>query len=172
MRRILKQIGRQERHQFKGTFVRTGFKSYGEHYQPTVLLRDLFDQTGRLVTDHLWLNYTLGFLRLGELVKGDQVQFMARVTSYDKGPFRARQRDYKLERPTQIRCLTPRSARETLPIKDRHALIGYIMLANRQFYQASGRPFEDYYVAAFRQWSAQQAGQLRAIQDAKKPRSK
>ena len=172
MRQILKQIGRQERHQFKGTFVRTGVKSYGEHYQPTLLRRDLFDQSNRLVTDHLWLNYTLGFLRLGELVKGDQVQFMARVTSYDKGPFGARQHDYKLERPTRVQRWPAQVSRLALPIEDRHVLIGYIMVANQQFYQANGRPFEDYYVAAFRRWSARQAGQLLAIQDAKKPRSK
>lgn len=160
MRQMLVKLGSGERHVFRGTFVRPGFKSYGHHYAPTLLLRDIYTATNQLVTDHLWFNYTLGFLRLGALSAGDEVQFAARVASYRKGYVTQRTVDYKLARPTQIQCLTA-APRQALPLDNRHALIGYIMLANQAFYQANGRPFEAYYVTAFRQWQTQQTGTRR-----------
>ncbi|GEO68789.1 hypothetical protein [Levilactobacillus acidifarinae] len=160
MRQMLVKLGSGERHVFRGTFVRPGFKSYGHHYAPTLLLRDIYTVTNQLVTDHLWFNYTLGFLRLGTLSAGDQVQFAARVASYRKGNVAQCTVDYKLARPTQIRCLTAVS-RKALPVDNQHALIGYIMLVNQAFYQANGRPFEPYYVTAFHQWQAERVGNKR-----------
>jgi len=153
VRKRLKQIGSQERHTYRGKFVRSGFKNDWGHYHPTLLLRDIYDEQGEKVTDHLWFNYTLGFLRLGELMPDDQVSFSARVTTYEKGQRFARQLDVKLARPTKVRRLVvPTEQRRAMPLRDPHALIGYIMAANEAFYRANGRPFERFYVTAFKQW--------------------
>lgn len=155
MRRQLAHWGSQDRHFFQGTFVRTGYKSYRDHYQPTLLLRDIYDDHHRLITDHLWFNYTLGFLQLGELLVGDQLQFAARVARYEKGAYLTRQTDYKLAWPTQVCVIRQvKGTRQPVPVTDRHALIGYIMMQNAAFYRFHDRLIDDYYVASFRQWLA------------------
>ena len=52
---------------------------------PTVLLKDVKNVEGKVLTDHLWFNYTKGFQSLGELKEGDIVQFNARCKEYEKG---------------------------------------------------------------------------------------
>lgn len=157
MRERLRQIGSQERHTYRGTFVRCGYKCYGEHYHPTLLLKDIRDATHQIVTDHLWFNYTLGFLRLGELLKGDEVNFMARVATYEKGLWMQRQQDVHLCRPTRVQRVVPNVERASLPLDDHPALIGYIMCANETFYKTNGRPFVSFYVQAFHQWQRQKS---------------
>lgn len=153
MRKKLQEIGSTERHLFQGTFIRSGFKTYQEHHNPTLLLGNILDETQQLVTEHLWFNYTLGFLRLGELRRGDRVTFAARVASYQKGHWFDRQQDFRLTRPTRIsRVDETERKHHALPIANKRALIGYIMCMNETFYRENGRPFEDYYVAEFKQW--------------------
>ena len=99
-RKSLKNVGSEERHTFRGTFVRTGSK--GGYTRITVLL----------LTDHIWFNYTEGFKKLG-LECGDEVEFDARVQEYKKGYWgddekKAKKRppasiSYKLSHPTKIR---------------------------------------------------------------------
>lgn len=90
MRKKLKQLGSQKRHTFIGRFERVGYKKSYRYYQPTLLLTQVaLSETGELITDHLWLNYTKGFLALGELLTGDLLQFDGRVASYVKGYFGA-----------------------------------------------------------------------------------
>lgn len=92
---------------FTGTFVRVGSKSGFKGPLPTVLLAEIRDTQGRIVTDHLWFNLTKGFAAL-HLHEGDQVMFDARVRSYEKGykghrtdcPIRT---DYHLSYPTRLR---------------------------------------------------------------------
>ncbi|ANZ63636.1 hypothetical protein AYR62_05710 [Secundilactobacillus paracollinoides] len=86
IRTQLKVIGNTERHRFTGTFSRYGFKvaPYQSHAKPTLVLEGLRDETGKLVTDHLWLNLGLQFRRLGDLQAGDVLAFNGRVTSYVK----------------------------------------------------------------------------------------
>lgn len=99
---------------FTGTFTKFGTKPNGWH-QPlkTVLLVDIKDAQGEVVTDHLWFNNTKGFDAL-ILAAGDQVEFRARVKPYEKG-YRGWNRDefdspietdYKLSHPTKVRKLT------------------------------------------------------------------
>jgi YgiT-type zinc finger domain-containing protein len=116
MRKALKQID-GERKTFTGMFVRFGRKhrfkpiKVGDEwidYDTTVLLRDIRDATGKIVTDHLWFNYTLGFARLGELSEGEEIRFNARVKPYLKGYVNHREWvderriDYKLSHPTKF----------------------------------------------------------------------
>ena len=115
-------------------------------------------ETGELITDHLWLNYTKGFLDLGELLAGDLLRFNGRVASYVKGYFGTSQKlDYKVERPSQValqakiegpRRLLPDTATKL----GRQALIGYIMERERAFYEASCRPIDPYYIEQYRVW--------------------
>lgn len=60
------------RHVFIGRFERVGYKKSYRYCRPTLLLTHVaLAETGELITDHLWLNYTKGFLDLGELLTGD-----------------------------------------------------------------------------------------------------
>lgn len=94
---------------FTGTFERFGHKrDYGRD-KPTVLLKDIRDERGELVDDHMWFNLTKGFKRL-VLQEGDRVAFDARVKSYQKGykgrredVFKPLEWDYKLSYPTKVR---------------------------------------------------------------------
>ncbi len=75
---------------------------------PTILLRDVTDCRGAVVTDHVW--YTLGepFTRLC-LEEGDVVEFEARVIPYQKGYHgrddhdSVRLWDYRLSYPARVR---------------------------------------------------------------------
>jgi hypothetical protein len=80
-----------ERKRFSGIFVRKGRKraykgwgTLGDGYDATVLLEDIRDDQGRIVTDHLWF-----------------VTFNARVDDYIKGHEKD-DYDYKLSRPSKI----------------------------------------------------------------------
>ena len=76
------------------------------HAEKTILLRDV-RRSDRVITDHLWLNCTKGFDQLGELNKGDLIQFYARVDTYHKGygGYEDKELDYKLSRPNKIKIL-------------------------------------------------------------------
>ena len=108
MRKELKPL-QDLRGQFTGTFVRIGTKSSYGYLKHTLLLKDVTDKAGKVVTDHLWFNLTKGFAALG-LTPGDVVQFEARVRPYEKGYRGYRddvdkpiETDYKLSHPTRLR---------------------------------------------------------------------
>ena len=112
MRRELRRRS-GERTAFTGEFVRYGSKpGYRGPPQKTILLRNIRDLKGQLVTEHLWFNLTKGFAALGLLAEGDRVQFDARIKPYEKG-YKGRREDvylpvstdYKLSHPTQIQKL-------------------------------------------------------------------
>lgn len=98
---------------FTGVFVRFGEKNGYKDPIPTVLLKNVCDESGKMVTDHLWLNLTKGFATL-DLKGGETVEFRARVREYVKG-YKGRdwvramdaplEEDYKLSRPTKIRVI-------------------------------------------------------------------
>jgi len=98
---------------FTGIFERMGSKSgWKGSTETTVLLIDIQDENGIIITEHLWFNYTKGFRELGTLTVGDSIQFNARVKKYYKGyqgyseePWN-RETDYKLSHPTKITNLT------------------------------------------------------------------
>lgn len=108
MRKALERIN-GVRATFTGTFVRLGIKSSYGYSKQTLLLSDVKDSEGIVVTDHLWFNYTAGFAALG-LVAGDIVRFDARVATYVKGYRGYRddvydkpiEKDYKLSHPTKL----------------------------------------------------------------------
>ena len=114
MRKELKEIGSENRHTFIGTFERTGTKNGYKGELKTILLLNIRDtKTDKIITDHLWFNYTKGFYE-ANLQKGDEVQFDARVEDYVKGYFGHKEdvyvpasTDYKLSRPTHIVNLNP-----------------------------------------------------------------
>ena len=93
-------------------FDRTGSKSGYKGRLDTVLLKDIKDETGHIVTDHQWFNMTKGF-KQADLKHGDLVKFRATVKKSPKG-YRGRREDvfdkpiiadYYLSRPTNIRKL-------------------------------------------------------------------
>lgn len=111
MRRKLKEIGIETRHTFSGIFIRIGLKSGYKELEETVLIKDVRDSSGRIVTDHLWFNLTKGF-QAANLHEGDIVQFDARVAMYQKGYRGHRpdvycpiEQDYKLSYPTKVKNL-------------------------------------------------------------------
>lgn len=108
MREKLEKIGSEERHRFRGTFERFGEKKSFGHVKKTVLLVDITDLDGNLLTDHLWFNFTKGFEKVSPRA-GDILEFDARVTEYEKGyrgyrddVFCPLSWDYRLSNPTKI----------------------------------------------------------------------
>lgn len=69
-----------------GIFERFGKKSTGfqGRTKTTVLLKDIRDEDGKLLTDHLWFDFIKGFQKLN-LEKGDIISFSGRVNIYKKG---------------------------------------------------------------------------------------
>lgn len=110
MRKKLKELGSDKRHKFYAQFVRFGVKIGYKGPIATVLLKNVCDEYGDLITDHLWFNKTKGFTNLN-LVEDDIISFDARVDAYEKGykgydcmkqldnPI---EMDYKLSYPTHI----------------------------------------------------------------------
>ena len=111
MRKKLKSL-EAIRSTFIGTFCRAGMKVDFGHPKRTLLLTNVKDSTGKIITDHLWFNYTKGFATLN-LVPGDTVQFDARVKAYVKGYQGYREDifdkpvelDYLLSHPTKLKKL-------------------------------------------------------------------
>jgi len=111
MRQQLEKI-EDERLTFVGVFERYGTKTNWNGYpENTILLKDIKNQLGKNVTDHIWFSLTKGFQNLGKLENGDIVQFQARVKPYTKGyvgrnefdmVVDEREIDYKLNNPTKI----------------------------------------------------------------------
>ena len=100
MRRELKKI-KGQRKTFRGTFKRYGDKSNWHGFpEKTILLIDVKDSDGKIVTDHIWLRMTKGFGRLGEMEEGDKIQFDARVKEYTKG-YAGNKEKYQMERPLE-----------------------------------------------------------------------
>lgn len=101
MRHLLKaQEG--ERSTFRGTVARFGTKpAYRGPDLPTVMLSNIEDANGQVVTDHLWFVIRKRLSGLA-LQIGDTIAFDARVTSYTKG-YMGMSIDYQLSYPTNIR---------------------------------------------------------------------
>jgi|ERR1035437_1341536 hypothetical protein len=107
MREKLQQI-EEIRTEFSGTFVRFGEKNGYLGPLKTILLKDVKDNDGNMVTDHLWFNFTKGFAKMN-LQEDDTVYFNGRVKEYTKGyrgwregVERNIETDYKLSHPTKI----------------------------------------------------------------------
>jgi hypothetical protein len=79
----------------------------------TLLLVDVRDAQGELVTDHLWFTLTVEFCR-ARLRSGDRIAFDGRSAPYEKG-YRGRrddgddkpapETDYRLSHPTRVEVL-------------------------------------------------------------------
>lgn len=113
MRSKMKNISQEIRDTYTGTFERFGHKNGYKGPVETVLLLDIKNSKGDIISDHLWFNKTKGLSAL-ELQKGMVVQFNAKVKEYTKGYFgydfmkqldNPPQQDYKLSHPTKIKIL-------------------------------------------------------------------
>ena len=104
---------RELRGTFTGVFERQGIKNGWTGPEKTILLLEIKDEKGQVLCDHLWFNYTKGFQSLGNLAKGDIIQFDARAKTYIKGYRGWRDdvwdkpvsQDWKLSFPTKLRKL-------------------------------------------------------------------
>jgi hypothetical protein len=111
MRKLL-AAEKGERKRFVGIFSRFGKKTTFQGFSDqTVLLINVSDkETGSVVTDHAWFNYTKGFQKL-DLKPGVTLSFEARITSYKKGYVNRRLQinnsklDYRLSHPTKMTVL-------------------------------------------------------------------
>lgn len=109
MRKELRKIGKEERHQFKATFKRYGTKqSYKGSTETTLLFINIQTLEGKEITDHLWFNNTKMFQALN-LKENDVITFFARVATYNKTDiedigsqrYYYKHQDYKLSYPTK-----------------------------------------------------------------------
>lgn len=152
VRKKLKEIGHDDRHQFTGEFVKYGYKTYKDRYSPTILLKNIrLVETNKVVTNHLWFNLGRRFQKLGYLKKGDIISFYGRVADYQKGYYLNRKRDWRITYPTKVKLLTNRKTQE-LPLAN-YALIGMIMNLNWDFYVENDRPIESFYLEEFEKWN-------------------
>lgn len=94
---------------FRGTFTRFGTKNGWRGPEKTVLLNNIENDEGTVVSDHCWFNYTKGFQSL-HLKEGDRIEFQARVKEYLKGyqgyreeVYKPVEIDYKLSHPTKLK---------------------------------------------------------------------
>jgi len=111
MRQELQKI-REQRKTFIGIFGRYGSKTNWHGFpETTILLIDIKDSNGKIITNHIWFKMTKGFEKLGELKEKDVIQFDARVKNYIKGYHGRKaeeygeenyEEDYKLNFPTKI----------------------------------------------------------------------
>lgn len=111
MRKALKQLN-GERRRFSGVFVRFGEKpGWKGKTLTTVLLKDIKDASGKIVSDHLWFSLTKEFEKL-VLKEGTRIAFDARVKQYYKGYQGYREdvdkpveRDFRLANPTKVQIV-------------------------------------------------------------------
>jgi hypothetical protein len=101
--------GRNEwRGTFRANYERHGTKR-GRRTEVTVLIKNVVwmgneTDAPEVVTDHVWLNDTVGMQMLGDLEQGTCLQFDARIKRYRKGSVRHGvpvEHDYKLSHPTR-----------------------------------------------------------------------
>ena len=98
---------------FTGTFKRYGTKNNWHGFpEQTILLTNIKNSNGNIVTDHIWFKQTKGFEKINPLTEGDIISFEARVRDYVKGWHGAKAErygeedyvlDYKLNFPTKIK---------------------------------------------------------------------
>ena len=97
---------------YTGKFVKTGSKHGYKGNIVTIIWKDVKDETGQIVADHIWSNMTKAFEQ-ADLKLGDLVEFRATVKKYIKG-YQGRREDvfdkstkadYHLSRPANIRKL-------------------------------------------------------------------
>ena len=109
MREKLSTIN-EVRKRFTGTFVRFGEKKNFNGFTEKTLLIEKIKEAGttKILTDHIWFNYTQSFADAGFLKSGDLLEFDARVKAYSKGyvnsqlKINLRTQDYKLSHPTKV----------------------------------------------------------------------
>ncbi|HMV08668.1 MAG TPA: hypothetical protein PK325_05475 [Cyclobacteriaceae bacterium] len=102
-----------QRKTFKAIFVRLGKKSgFRGRSEETILLKNVTDAgTGKVLTDHAWLNLTESFLAAG-IREGMAIEFEARIKEYTKGYINKRynidqqKKDFRLSHPTKFRVAT------------------------------------------------------------------
>lgn len=86
---------------FMATFWQYGIFRSHRGAGKTILLKFVRDLKGKLLADHMWINYTAAFDAVGEFKRGDIVQFDASVGKYIKGYFGERIED-RLNHPARI----------------------------------------------------------------------
>lgn len=102
MRERLAQI-KDVRATFRATVDQFGSRTSHGHYKPMIMLANVRDSHGNVMTDHVWFDHCKWVDELN-LQPGDEIQFEARVRPYLKG-YIDKHLDYKLNRPTKIRKL-------------------------------------------------------------------
>ena len=97
-----KELGRKEekRLRFRGVFERYGTKpGYRGGLKTTLLIKEIrLSETGQIIADHLWFNFTKRFQNITPLNAGDHISFDARVKKYRKG-YWGHNEDRQIENP-------------------------------------------------------------------------
>lgn len=134
MRKKLKDLDRDKRYTFVGIVERLGSKKVNYNWMPTLLLTSLKDANGNQLSDHVWINYSKNFQKLGLLVKGDKVKFNGRIKAYTKEAIvdevnnviiRMPSIDYAITYPSKVELLTKNTIKQPVPT-DKKELLDYI----------------------------------------------
>ncbi|KRM54401.1 hypothetical protein [Lacticaseibacillus sharpeae] len=159
MRRNIMNLDTTTPQTFSAFFNRTGYRVDRdaddiERFEPTLLVTNVKDGNGRMITDHLWFNYSADFQALGQLKSGELLKFTATPQTYMKGRPGEHHKDFQLTDPTDIALVRKADHKPVPDTKD--ALIGWIMKTNEKFYRISGRMIDPDMLAAYEEWLAGQ----------------
>ena len=116
-RQALAQIGSKKRHQYTATVNRYGTRITEDGFKPTLLLTNI-KLNEQVVADHVWVELNSYLRKLGWLHRGDELQFVARVTRYSKLLDELGHQwthDYKLSQINHVRLISYKRDPEPLP---------------------------------------------------------
>jgi len=109
-----------KRFPFTAIFWQYGFFRSARGVGRTILLRFVRNMDGKILSDHMWINYTPSFDAVGEFQQGDIVSFDASVGKYIKGYFGERiedrinhpaREDYRLKYPHTVKKIGTRNVK-------------------------------------------------------------
>lgn len=160
--------------QYTAEFDRVGFKSTMYHYVKTryiskvvtICLKNIRDESGNLVADHNWFNYTYDFSKYGELAAGDTFSFKAKPQHYTKGRAFEEIDDYKLSQPKSVKLIC--SDHDYIPLPtSRKELLGYAVIKASAIhnFEGTGSPSMQKYVNAYYDWMKKTMEQMNAFKD-------
>ncbi len=113
MRESLKKLN-GERKTFIGTFEQYSSRKYSVAYRKTALIKNIKDINGKFISDHAWVACNENFNDIGNLTKGDVIQFNAKIKEYIKGYWDLREeiniikpyeKDYKFDELKKVRII-------------------------------------------------------------------
>ena len=133
-----------------------------EYYEPTIELVNIkYDKVP--VADKVWFNYTKGFTKLGQMMRGDLISLTARVKRFSGGHAGKNTlllANYGLGYPAGMKSVRRVHARDFVPVpNDKAALTGYAIAQNKAAgydFSVGNYGYARYCMKSYDNWRRQQ----------------